>query len=196
MVANKVSSLPRPPLVPVLCRVPRCRIRIVPACTSCPPKRFTPSRCPCESRPFTEDPPPFLCAISVPWNSLEFDVADLHGRVVLPVAAGNLVLLGLAVLENGQLRPASLTDDFAGDRGLRGACAGDELLFAGMHRENVVEGHLRADLAGQPLYPHRVARRDPVLFVSTANDGVHCASESSVKLLIINSSLRSVNAFG
>src|SRR5713101_10198244 len=127
---------------------------------------------------------------------LEFDVADLHGRVVLPVAAGNLVLLGPAVLENGQLRPASLTDDFAGDRGFRGPCAGDELLFAGVHRENVVERDLRADLARQPLHPHRVARRDAVLFVSTANDGVHCASETSVKLPIINSSSRSVNAFG
>src|SRR5713226_857366 len=64
IVANKVSSLPRPTLMPGLCRVPRCRIKIVPAFTSCPPKRFTPSRCPCESRPFVDDPPPFLCAMT------------------------------------------------------------------------------------------------------------------------------------
>src|SRR5712691_8830311 len=64
-----------------------------------------------------------------------------------------------------------------------------------MHRENVVKCDLRADLARQPLHPYGVARRDPVLFVPTANDGVHGASESIVKLFIINSSSRSVNAF-
>jgi hypothetical protein len=30
-----------------------------------PPKRFTPSRCALESRPFLEEPKPFLCAISI-----------------------------------------------------------------------------------------------------------------------------------
>jgi hypothetical protein len=62
-VNEGVSSLPRPTFRPGLCRVPRWRIKIVPAWTSWPPKRFTPSRCPCESRPFTDEPPPFLCAM-------------------------------------------------------------------------------------------------------------------------------------
>src|SRR5260370_5764054 len=37
---------------------------MVPAFTSCPPNLLTPSLCPCESRPFVEDPPPFLCAMT------------------------------------------------------------------------------------------------------------------------------------
>src|SRR4029077_10202838 len=49
---------------PAWCLVPRCRIKIVPAFTSCPPNRLTPSLCPCESRPLVDDPPPFLCAIT------------------------------------------------------------------------------------------------------------------------------------
>src|SRR5258706_1892994 len=37
---------------------------MVPPCTPCPPKAFTPSRCAFESRPFFELPNPFLCAIA------------------------------------------------------------------------------------------------------------------------------------
>src|SRR5205807_2535727 len=63
ILANKVSSLPRPTLRPGLMRVPRCRTMIEPPGTVCPPKTFTPSRCEFESRPFRELPSPFLCAI-------------------------------------------------------------------------------------------------------------------------------------
>src|SRR5213082_657796 len=63
-MAYSVSSLPRPTFSPGWCFVPRCRTSIVPAFTSCPPKRFTPSLCPWESRPFVDEPPPFLCAIT------------------------------------------------------------------------------------------------------------------------------------
>src|SRR5882762_8301623 len=62
--AKSVSSLPWPTFSPAWCFVPRWRTRIVPALTSWPPKRFTPSLCPCESRPFVEEPPPFLCAMT------------------------------------------------------------------------------------------------------------------------------------
>src|ERR1700731_4107298 len=37
---------------------------MLPPVPTCPPNRFTPSLCPCESRPFVDDPPPFLCAIT------------------------------------------------------------------------------------------------------------------------------------
>src|SRR6476469_3393162 len=63
ILANKVSSLPRPTLRPGLTRVPRCRTMIVPPGTTCPPKALKPSRCALESRPFRELPKPFLCAI-------------------------------------------------------------------------------------------------------------------------------------
>src|SRR5262245_4424391 len=63
--ANRVSSPPRPTPLPGWKWVPRCRTRISPALTSCPPNRFTPSRWALESRPFRLDEAPFLCAISV-----------------------------------------------------------------------------------------------------------------------------------
>src|SRR5260370_21423491 len=67
ILANRVSSLPRPTFSPGLTRVPRWRTMIVPPGTSCPPKALKPSRCAFESRPFREVPCPFLCAInSVP----------------------------------------------------------------------------------------------------------------------------------
>ncbi len=40
--------------------------RMLPPVTTWPPKRLMPSRCPCESRPFVDDPPPFLCAMTTP----------------------------------------------------------------------------------------------------------------------------------
>src|SRR5208337_4489207 len=64
ILANSVSSLPRPTFSPGFTRVPRCRTMIVPPGTSCPPKALKPSRCAFESRPFREVPCPFLCAIN------------------------------------------------------------------------------------------------------------------------------------
>src|SRR5215813_8408206 len=62
-VAKIVSSRPMPTPVPGRKRVPRWRTRIIPALTSCPSNSLTPSRFDCESRPFFEEPSPFLCAI-------------------------------------------------------------------------------------------------------------------------------------
>src|SRR5580765_3792302 len=62
-VAKIVSSRPMPTPVPGRKRVPRWRTRIIPDLTSCPSNSFTPSRFDCESRPFLEEPSPFLCAI-------------------------------------------------------------------------------------------------------------------------------------
>src|SRR5882724_13403941 len=128
--ANSVSSLPCPTFSPAWCFVPRWRTRIVPALTSWPPKRLTPSLCPCESRPFVEEPPPVLCARTLSFSKkstalkpsatgrLKLDVSDLNGRVVLPVTARNLVLTALLELEHGQLLGAALRDDLAADAGL------------------------------------------------------------------------------
>src|SRR5208283_4807871 len=63
ILANKVSSLPRPTFSPGFTRVPRCRTMMVPPGTICPPNALNPSRCAFESRPFREVPCPFLCAI-------------------------------------------------------------------------------------------------------------------------------------
>ena len=61
--AKIVSSLPMPVPGPGRKRVPRWRTRIIPELTSWPANIFTPSICGFESRPFRDDPRPFLCAI-------------------------------------------------------------------------------------------------------------------------------------
>src|SRR5512141_2763307 len=61
--ANSVSSLPRPTFFPGFHFVPRCRARMLPPSTLSPPNFFRPSRCELESRPFRDEPTPFLCAI-------------------------------------------------------------------------------------------------------------------------------------
>src|ERR1700688_1647795 len=63
ILANRVSSLPRPTFSPGFTRVPRCRTMMVPPGTICPPKALNPSRCAFESRPLREVPCPFLCAM-------------------------------------------------------------------------------------------------------------------------------------
>src|SRR5712692_4289722 len=175
MQANKVSSLPRPTLRPGLCRVPRWRTRMVPAWTSWPEKRFTPRRCPCESRPFVEEPPPFLCAIGRSFRA-ELDVADFHGGIVLPVAAHDFVLLGLAVLHDRQLGPAALLNNLASDLGLGGLSAGQQFLLVGAHGQDLGKRHLAAHLAGKPLDPNGFSRGNAVLLAPRANDSVHRAS--------------------
>src|SRR5690625_5874259 len=64
--ANRVSSLPRPTLLPGWILVPRWRIRISPALTTCPPKRLTPRNCAFESRPLRVELAPFLVAMADP----------------------------------------------------------------------------------------------------------------------------------
>ncbi len=64
ILANRVSSPPLPTPSPGWTFVPRWRTRMEPAGTTCPAKLFTPSRLDLESRPFRDEPPPFLCAIA------------------------------------------------------------------------------------------------------------------------------------
>src|SRR6266478_7919531 len=61
---NNVSSLPIPTFLPGFHLVPRCRARMFPPRTRSPPNFLSPKRCEFESRPFREEPTPFLCAIS------------------------------------------------------------------------------------------------------------------------------------
>src|ERR1700755_333886 len=60
---NRVSPLPRPTFLPGFHFVPRWRARMFPPSTRSPPNFFRPSRCAFESRPFRDEPTPFLCAI-------------------------------------------------------------------------------------------------------------------------------------
>ena len=59
-VAKIVWSRPRPVPSPGRKRVPRWRTTIMPAVMSWPSKTLTPSRLDSESRPFFDEPSPFL----------------------------------------------------------------------------------------------------------------------------------------
>src|ERR1044072_7295426 len=59
-LAKIVSSLPIPVPGPGRKRVPRWRTMIMPAFTVWPSNSLTPRRCAFESRPFREEPRPFL----------------------------------------------------------------------------------------------------------------------------------------
>src|SRR5271157_1932499 len=161
-LANRVSSLPQPTLVPGLILVPRCRTMIEPPGTSWPPKTFTPNRCAFESRPFLELPKPFLCAI----RHLHHDVAHLHLGEALAMPDGLLVLLLALKLED---------EDFVAPPGAHnGALHG-----AGNHLAAVLKYGLngkldfRANLAVQFFHADNVARSNPILFPAQINDRVH-----------------------
>src|SRR5690606_16303284 len=95
VIANRVSSPPRPTFSPGWNLVPRWRTRIVPAVTAVPSKAFTPRRCAAESRPFRVEPPPLVLDI---WSPLALrDAGDLDGAVVLAVPPA-LPLVGLVLV--------------------------------------------------------------------------------------------------
>src|SRR6266508_1777543 len=86
-LAKIVWSRPTPVPGPARKRVPRCRTTIAPALISCPSKILTPSRFDSESRPFFEEPRPFLCALySAAFSFLV--VVLFFAVVVLIFAAG------------------------------------------------------------------------------------------------------------
>src|SRR5438445_4670002 len=217
---------------------------MVPALTSWPAKRLTPSRCPGEFRPFTDDPPPFLCAIKaylspnfcdrraakarssrvnkvhaplhLPPRSLgvverekgvvitplfalkkvasERDVTDLNRRVILPVPALDLVLPARLVLQHRQLPVAALRHDLAHNLGARGILARQQLLVVGAHGNHFTKSDLPAHFAGQRFHLHGFSRRDAILLASTADYGVHPASNGNWETSIIRAPSRPVNA--
>src|SRR3954469_17452244 len=105
-----------PTFSPGCTRVPRWRIRMLPAETCSPPKRLTPSLLAWESRPLRELPPAFLCAMSYSFKCgaglLALDARDLDFRIRLPMALVLLVVLAPAHLENLHLVAAPVREDF------------------------------------------------------------------------------------
>src|SRR3712207_1853460 len=77
---------------------------MLPAETISPPQTFTPSRLPSESRPFLDDPPPFLCAIFLYLQDLDpgpcLTVPSLLSAVLLRPVLVDVDLLALQVLED------------------------------------------------------------------------------------------------
>src|ERR1035441_9652992 len=116
---------------------------IEPPVTSSPPKAFTPRRCALESRPFFELPRPFLCAIL----HLCQNLADLHLRVVLPVADGPLVLFLALELEYNHFVAAAMACDGALHASIRERGARNQLVRIVHHGEYAAEFDLRTHVA-------------------------------------------------
>src|SRR4051794_25229169 len=129
--ANRVSSLPRPTLLPGWKWVPRWRTMISPALTTWPPKRFTPRRWEFESRPFLVEAAPFLCAISSVLSGVRqrsgVDRGDLDLGVLLAVTLALLVAGLVLVLLDDDLGALGPADDLGGHGGLGETGRGDLL---------------------------------------------------------------------
>src|SRR6266403_2205555 len=115
--------------------------------------------------------PPRKAAPTTEYRTLQLDVVDLDGGVVLPVAALNLVLIGFLELQNRELLGAPLRDNLAGNNGFAGFRAGQKLFVIPMHGKNRREGHLFAHFTVHPLNANGVARRDAVLLSSGLDNG-------------------------
>src|SRR5512132_2623638 len=199
--ANRVWSRPRPTPAPGWKRVPRWRTMMLPGITDSPPNFLTPSRCPGLSRALRELPPAFLCAIALlllqcrfeggSSNRLVYGLRDrlrcrrfrreraaradrknAHRRQILPMALGPPVVLATLLLEDDQLRPASLLQHAAEHPGLRGNRRADQrrLAVPGDHQD-LIEGDDIARLGVQSLDDDPVAFGDPMLFAARAD---HC----------------------
>src|SRR5690606_12314553 len=131
-----VWSRPMPVPSPDQNRVPRWRTMISPPLTVWPEKTFTPSILGLESRPFLEEPSPFLCAISgLLFGRRLFGCGLARGRLL----RGGLLL---ACAERGDLEPGQLgTVTPAAAVALLGLVLEDSDLVT-----PEVFGHLRLDL--------------------------------------------------
>src|ERR671914_1136723 len=198
-LAKRVSSPPRPTPSPGWMRVPRWRTRIVPAVTSCPPWRLTPSRLAAESRPLRLEDAPFLCAISAflflrlllgllglgagpgrPLAGAEVDGLDLEPGQGLAVAEG-AALAGLVLVgEDADLLAPVMVDHAGRDLGL------GQLVGGRGHVAVVVDDQQRLQLEAGPVVAaelldvDHVADLHLVLLSAGPDDGVHLWSSFRV----------------
>src|ERR1700683_673381 len=83
---------------------------MLPASTCSPPKRFTPRRLECESRPLRVLPPAFLCAIAKTSRRLAgTNARDLHFGEHLPVALLAQIVLAAPKLDDRHLSSLAMT---------------------------------------------------------------------------------------
>jgi hypothetical protein len=164
----------------------------MPDTTAWPPKRFTPSRWPSESRPLREEPPAFLCAIVLLLLprpllrlGLGFDLGRIgglraagedfldaqHGEV-LAVALRAAVIVPAPLLEDHHLVGAVLRDHARGDRGARNERGAHRGGVAAGDREHFAENDLIAGVAREALDLDHVVRGDAVLLSAGADDGL------------------------
>src|ERR1700730_6338733 len=117
---------------------------------------------------------PFYVPFQIP---LERNFADLHGGIILPVPALDLVLAARLILEYDHLAMAVLRDDLAGYGGSGGILAGYQLGLISAHREHFAEGDLASHIPREPLDLHGFSWRYAVLLPSATNYGVHQPSD-------------------
>src|SRR5579859_5782264 len=92
---------------------------MLPPAMAWPPKIFTPSRWPAESRPFREEPPAFLCAIVSAPGLSSLDLGDLQLGEWLTVTPFSVRVLTPLLLESDDLLATALLQDLACDGGSR-----------------------------------------------------------------------------
>src|SRR6195952_4678092 len=150
-------------------------MRISPALTTWPPKRFTPKYWALESRPLRELDAPFLCAMSVLPLSAggrggDAGDLDLRQRLAVPLA---LVVPGLVLeLVDDDFRALGVGHDFTGhgDGCQVGSRRGDGVAIDDEHSR---ERHGCAGFALELLDLDDVALGDLVLLAAGLDDRVH-----------------------
>src|SRR6185437_7442114 len=169
--AKSVSSPPRPTRSPGWNFVPRWRIRISPALTSCPPKRFTPNRWALESRPLRELDAPFLCAIVEPLLP-GGDAGHLHLGQRLAVTLA-LVVAGLVLeLVDPDLGTLGVRDNLSGHRGAgKRSRVGDEIVAVDQQDRRQLQRVSGRTL--ELLDLDHIALGDFVLLAAGLDDRVH-----------------------
>src|SRR5215216_1199020 len=194
-LANRVSSPPRPTPSPGWMRVPRWRTRIVPAVTSWPPWRLTPSRLAAESRPLRLEDAPFLCAISAflfllvlllgllgvagpgrPLAAAKVDGLDLEPGQGLAVAEG-AALAGLVLVgEDADLGAPVVVDHAGRDLGLGQVGGGRGHVAVVVDDQQRLQLEAGTVVAAELLDVDEVADLHLVLLPAGADDGVHLGS--------------------
>src|SRR5215211_2252699 len=175
-------------------RVPRWRTRIVPAVTSWPPWRLTPSRLAAESRPLRLEDAPFLCAISAflfllvallllgpaarPGRALaaEVDGLDLEPGQGLAVAEG-AALAGLVLVgEDADLLSPVVVDHAGRDLGPGQVVGGRGHLAVVVDDQQRFQLEAGAVVVAEALDVDEVADLHLVLLSAGPDDGVHLGS--------------------
>src|SRR3712207_68088 len=137
---------------------------IAPAVTGWPANTWTPSRLAAESRPFLDEPRPFLCAIRSS-HPLDRDLRQL-GAVTPHLLEPALGL----VREHAQLLAAQVADDLGRHDAVQAVAVDDDVAAA---RHEHLRGECVARLEGLPVDHEPLALLDAVLLASDLDHGVH-----------------------
>src|SRR5262249_6897069 len=167
-----------PTLSPGCHLVPRWRAKILPASTCSPPYFLIPSRRPAVSRPLREEPPAFLCAMTMfpscgDETSAADDLLDAYRRLLLAVPALAARVLAATRLECDDLWRAALLDDFGSDFGARKDRRANFRLGHAGHHQHLGELHQRAGLPRDLLDREHVVSRHAILLAASLDDSVH-----------------------